>query len=200
MKLYQCSWIYHSHLRFRLTLRDIHRWFAKLERAANQRQEFIHESTPAETQAVLIRNYTNLRKHRRNRREQKNFTPFLKWSFRGHQHHLTKTPFCHAFCELSPLVKGTVKCFFTIIWTTCFLLIMCFIHGAGAEYFIQISFVHENGTIIFMTKKCDWNNGLWNYGVHCYEYSILQKHFLTVDKKIRSCIMSYVFIWTSIFA
>ena len=34
MKLYQCSWIYHSHLRFRLTLRDIHRWFAKLERAA----------------------------------------------------------------------------------------------------------------------------------------------------------------------
>ena len=34
MKLYKCSWIYHSHLRFRLTLRDIHRWFAKLERAA----------------------------------------------------------------------------------------------------------------------------------------------------------------------
>ena len=34
MKLYQCSWIYHSHLRFRLTLRNIHRWFAKLERAA----------------------------------------------------------------------------------------------------------------------------------------------------------------------
>ena len=34
MKLYQHSWIYHSHLRFRLTLRDIHRWFAKLERAA----------------------------------------------------------------------------------------------------------------------------------------------------------------------
>ncbi|MFJ6909794.1 MAG: hypothetical protein ACIRZM_06195, partial [Ligilactobacillus ruminis] len=46
-------------------------------------------------------------------------------------------------------------CFFTIIWTTCFLLIMCFIHGAGAEYFIQISFVHENGTVIFMTKKRD---------------------------------------------
>ena len=91
MKLYKCSWIYHSHLRFRLTLRDIHRWFAKLERAANQRQEFIHESTPAETQAVLIRNCTNLKKHRRNRREQKNSTPFLKWSFRGHQHHLTKT-------------------------------------------------------------------------------------------------------------
>ena len=38
---------------------------------ANQRQEFIHESTPAETQAVLIRNCTNLKKHRRNRREQK---------------------------------------------------------------------------------------------------------------------------------
>ena len=30
MKLYQHSWIYHSHLRFRLTLRDIHRWFARL--------------------------------------------------------------------------------------------------------------------------------------------------------------------------
>ncbi|WP_204985804.1 hypothetical protein, partial [Ligilactobacillus ruminis] len=45
---------------------------------ANQRQEFIHESTPAETQAVLIRNCTNLKKHRRNRREQKNSTPFLK--------------------------------------------------------------------------------------------------------------------------
>ncbi|WP_368290871.1 hypothetical protein, partial [Ligilactobacillus ruminis] len=45
---------------------------------ANQRQEFIHESTPAETQAVLIRNCTNLKKKRRNRREQKNFTPFLK--------------------------------------------------------------------------------------------------------------------------
>ena len=58
---------------------------------ANQRQEFIQESTPAETQAVLIRNRTNLKKHRRNRREQKNSTPFLKWSFRGHQHHLTKT-------------------------------------------------------------------------------------------------------------
>ena len=38
---------------------------------------------------------------------------------------------------------------------SCFLLIMCFIHGAGAEYFIQISFVHENGTVIFMTKKRD---------------------------------------------
>jgi hypothetical protein len=46
-------------------------------------------------------------------------------------------------------------CFFTIIWTTCFLLIMCFIHGSGAEYFIQIPFVHENWTIIFMTKKRD---------------------------------------------
>ena len=78
MKLYHCSWIYHYHYRFRLTLRDIHRWFAKLERAANQRQEFIHESTPAETQAVLIRNCTNLKKHRRNRREQK--TPLHFWS------------------------------------------------------------------------------------------------------------------------
>ena len=91
MKLYQCSWIYHSHLRFRLTLRDIHRWFAARSSFANQRQEFIHESTPAETQAVLICNCTNLKKTRRNRREQKNSTPFLKWSFRGHQHHLTKT-------------------------------------------------------------------------------------------------------------
>ena len=55
MKLYKCSWIYHSHLRFRLTLRNIHRWFAARSSFANQRQEFIHESTPAETQAVLIR-------------------------------------------------------------------------------------------------------------------------------------------------
>ena len=63
---------------------------------ANQRQEFIHESTPAETQAVLIRNCTNLKKHRRIRREQKNSTPFLKWSFRGHQHHLTKPHICRS--------------------------------------------------------------------------------------------------------
>ena len=41
MKLYQCSWIYHSHLRFRLTLRNIHHWFAKLERAAT----FVARST-----------------------------------------------------------------------------------------------------------------------------------------------------------
>ena len=90
MKLYQFRWSYHFHLRLRLTLRDIHRWFAACLSFANQRQEFIHESTPAETQAVLIRNRTNLKKHRRKRREQKNSTPFLKWSFRGHKHHLTK--------------------------------------------------------------------------------------------------------------
>ena len=69
---------------------------------ANQRQEFIHESTPAETQAVLIRNCTTLKKHRRTRREQKNSTPFLKWSFRGHQHHLTKTRFA-IDCEFHPV-------------------------------------------------------------------------------------------------
>ena len=93
MKLYQFRWSYHFHLRFRLTLRDIHRWFAACSSFANQRQEFIHESMTAETQAVLISNCTNLKERRRNRREQKNFTPFLKWSFRGHQHHLTKTHF-----------------------------------------------------------------------------------------------------------
>ena len=72
-----------------------HHWLQhqdyQIQRRISQRQEFIHESTPTETQAVLIRNCTNLKKHRRNRREQKNSTPFLKWSFRGHQHHLTKT-------------------------------------------------------------------------------------------------------------
>ena len=62
MKLYQFRWSYHFHLRFRLTLRDIHRWFAACLNFANQRQEFIHESTPAETQEVLIRRYTNLKK------------------------------------------------------------------------------------------------------------------------------------------
>ena len=31
MKLYQFRWSYHSHLRFRLTLRDIHRWFAGVQ-------------------------------------------------------------------------------------------------------------------------------------------------------------------------
>ena len=45
---------------------------------ANQRQEFIHESTPAETQAVLIRNCTNLKKHRSKRRGKK--TPLHFWS------------------------------------------------------------------------------------------------------------------------
>ena len=45
---------------------------------ANQRQEFIHESTPAETQAVLIRNCTNLKKTQEKQTETKNSTPFLK--------------------------------------------------------------------------------------------------------------------------
>ena len=70
---------------------------------ANQRQEFIHESTPAETQAVLIRNCTNLKKHRIIRREQKNSTPFLKLSFWDHQHHLTKTHFLTDSFWLFPL-------------------------------------------------------------------------------------------------
>ena len=45
---------------------------------ANQRQEFIHESTTAETQAVLIRNCTNLKKTQEKQTETKNSTPFLK--------------------------------------------------------------------------------------------------------------------------
>lgn len=79
--------------------------------------------------------------------------------------------------------------FNSLIWTTLLLLIMCFIHGAWAE----IPFVHENGTIIFMTKNvietmdCEITVSTVMGIAYC-------KAFLTVDKKIRSCIMSYVFI------
>ena len=52
-----------------------HHWLQhqdyQIQRRISQRQEFIHESTPTETQAVLIRNCTNLKKHMRNRRKQK---------------------------------------------------------------------------------------------------------------------------------
>ncbi|WP_205008211.1 hypothetical protein, partial [Lacticaseibacillus rhamnosus] len=64
---------------------------------ANQRQEFIHESTPAETQAVLIRNCTNFKKHRRNRREQKKLHSISEVKFSRSSTPFDRDPFLMTF-------------------------------------------------------------------------------------------------------